>query len=159
MHRPASRVHGHAVHLNMNASKSFTHADAPKYIMPPIVHAWWQMFLHSLFTDTTSPAVCSLQLQDGLTALSNTVIITLHALEESEDAAFLDGNHVQLQLNEWRSDIYYRTNQAYPSWGMSWVLKALDPTYQWLRIAKINRPPKSNAADKELWLFDSMNDL
>lgn len=115
--RPASRVRGHAVHLNVNASESFTHADAPKYIMPPIVHAWWQMFLRSLFTDTTSPAVCSLQLQDGLTALSNTVIITLHALEESEDAAFLDGNHVQLQLNEWRSDIYYRTNQAYPSWS------------------------------------------
>ena len=58
------------------------------------------MFLHSLFTDTTNPAVCSLQLQDGLIALSNTVIITLHALEESEDAAFLDENHVQLQLNE-----------------------------------------------------------
>lgn len=47
------------------------------------------MFLCSLSTDTTNPAVCSLQLQDGLTALSNTVIITLHALEESEEAAFL----------------------------------------------------------------------
>ncbi len=58
------------------------------------------MFLCSLFTDMTNPAVCSMQLQDVLTALSNTVIITLHALEESEDAAFLDGNHVQLQLNE-----------------------------------------------------------
>lgn len=58
------------------------------------------MFLYSLFPGTTNPAVCSVQLQDGLTALSNAVIITLHALEESEDAAFLDENHVQLQLNE-----------------------------------------------------------
>ena len=58
------------------------------------------MFLSSLFTDMIKPAVCLLQLQDGLTALSNTVIITLHALEESEDSAFLGENHVQLQLNE-----------------------------------------------------------
>lgn len=43
-----------------------------------------------------NPAVCSVQLQDGLTALSNTVIITLHALEESQDAAFLNTNHTQL---------------------------------------------------------------
>lgn len=47
-----------------------------------------------------NPAVCSVQLQDGLTALSYTVIITLHALEESQDAAFLNANHTQLQLNE-----------------------------------------------------------
>lgn len=44
------------------------------------------MLLHSLSTD---PAVCSLQLQDGLSALSNTVIITLRASEESEEVAFL----------------------------------------------------------------------
>lgn len=36
-----------------------------------------------------NPAVCSVQLRDGLTALRNTVIVNLHALEESEDAAFL----------------------------------------------------------------------
>lgn len=54
----------------------------------PIVHVWWQMFLCSAPSDSTNTAV-ALQLQDGLAPLSNTVIITLHALKESEDAAFL----------------------------------------------------------------------
>lgn len=139
MHRAASHVHSHANRLDLNEhmpqihTKPFiTHAGAPKYI-PPIVHVWWQMFLYSLFTDTTNPAVCSVQLQDGLTALSNTVIITLHALEESEAAAILDGNHVQLQLNEWRRDIYYWTNQAYWShseWTYSeGIFLSVDPKY------------------------------
>lgn len=107
------KTHTHHTTPSQIHTKAFTaHADTLKYTMPPIVHVWWQMLLCSLFTDTSNPAICSAQLQDGLTALSSTVIITLRALEESEDAAFLDENHVQLQLNEWRRDIYYWTNQA-----------------------------------------------
>lgn len=63
-------IHGHRITPSQTHTKAFnTHAHALKYIIP-FVHARWQMFLCSLSTDTTNPAVCSLQLQDGLTALS-----------------------------------------------------------------------------------------
>lgn len=53
------------------------------------------------FEDTNNPAVCSLQLQDGFTSISPT--LTSSRCKESEWAAIPDGNHVQLQLNEWRA--------------------------------------------------------
>lgn len=120
MHRPASRVQNPTFHFHFTCyhKKTYTqklllHMQTHQNdTMPPIVHVWWLMFLCSLFRGTADPAVCSVQLQDGLTALSNTVIITSHALEESEDAAFLSENHIQLQLNEWRRDVSRRTNRA-----------------------------------------------
>ncbi|MEQ2283026.1 hypothetical protein AMECASPLE_006866, partial [Ameca splendens] len=65
-----------------------------------------QLFFSSLHLhtnknkDISNPTICSVQLQDGLTVLSSVFIITFHALEESENAVFLDENHIQLQLNK-----------------------------------------------------------
>lgn len=94
------------------------------------------MFLYSLFTDTTNPAVCSVQLQDGLTALSNTVIITLHALEESEDAAFLriTSNYSLMNEAETYNTEQIRHTEAALDEG---IVLSIDPVCWWLSMSEI----------------------